>query len=187
MLVAQHGQDHGGFWFFSSLLWPSEPLWSAVECGPGVEVLNLVVGLDDGILSVGDVVDDDLSHLYLFLEVGSKGQEGEDDLLQCISRLQKVVGGGVSTSNKLYVFVVEDSGLCHGCLGKGGVDGLSQGEGSNGVRDGFPIPGDEAGSIASWGGRQEWCWWVWKALVPSFWPPWPRSAGRSRGRGAWNH
>lgn len=50
-----------------------------------VEELNLVVHLDDGVLCDGDVVDDHLSHLDLFLEAGGGRQEGADDLLKFVS------------------------------------------------------------------------------------------------------
>lgn len=85
MVLAHNGQNDGGGWCPSTLFGPGEPSRGTVQGGVQVEVFNLVMDLAGGGLSYADVVDDDLSHLDLFLYAGGGGQDGVDDLLKYIS------------------------------------------------------------------------------------------------------
>lgn len=74
--------------------------------------MSLVLsGTRYGVHRYRKVVDDDLGHLYCFLEAGGGGHEGADDLLRCFSGAGKVVKGGVGCGKQLYIFVAKDSHL----------------------------------------------------------------------------
>lgn len=109
---------------------------------------NLVEALFGRKDSDFDVVDDDLDHLDLFFEAGSRGEDAADGLLQLWSGVEEVFGGGGGDSNERHMVVVGEPDIWNECLGKGSIDWVVQQQGCDVLRDGRAISGDDEGVVA---------------------------------------
>lgn len=153
VVVAHCGQDHGRGWFPSSLVSPSTAAWDTVEGVSWVEVVTLLMDLGNGVLHDEDIVNDNLGHLYLFLEVDGGGQNEVDHFFKWVFALEQVVGGGGKYSKELYILLVEDFNLCICCLAEDGIHSISQKKEVGGGREGGTIADDQEAPVAPgrWG------------------------------------
>lgn len=94
-LEATPEEDHGAGFLAWTLFRLREPAWGAMECSARVEVLyflqDLLVSLVGRGCGGADVVDDHLDDQYLFLEAGSRWDEGANNFLKFGARLEELV------------------------------------------------------------------------------------------------
>lgn len=127
---------------------PCKPIWGAIDGGARVEGLKLVLDLEASLTSrgdgYGDIVDDQLYHLYHFLEASGRWHGGVDGLCKFSSGLEGI-GGAVGNSDELHVLVGGELILCDYWLGEG-IDEVLEGNECNIV--GGTIPGVDQGPFA---------------------------------------
>ncbi|KAL0630351.1 hypothetical protein Q9L58_010802, partial [Maublancomyces gigas] len=107
--ASSDGEDHGGGLFSLPLAFFRQPSGGAVEGNARVELFHLVVylvkagfgGGDGG----GDVVDDNLHYLDLFLEASGRREKMANSGLKLCSGLEEVIGSGGGDSDELNVVV----------------------------------------------------------------------------------
>lgn len=86
--ASNNGGDHGGGLLSHRFFWLGEPAEGGVEDDPWIEAGNLsqdLCGSGDAGDAGADIVDDQLSYLYLFLEASSWWDEGEDGFHKLLS------------------------------------------------------------------------------------------------------
>ncbi|KAL0630195.1 hypothetical protein Q9L58_010959, partial [Maublancomyces gigas] len=91
----------------------------------------------------GDVVDDDLYNLDLFLEANGGWEEFADCGLKLRSGLEEVVRGGGGDSDELNVVVGGEANFRNQGLWKGRIDGVAEEEGCDLIWDWGPVSSDD--------------------------------------------